>query len=136
MTWKDDLNEYNLSDDSNLDDAALADQAPGNKDIGLINQANGAGFLIRKDQTMQGFSDYGLGFSFDPRTKSLSVYAQTINLYTQKINKSSTQNLTFFQGDYKDVMDMVEQKEALSQQDQESDDENLEDGEGFYGELQ
>lgn len=55
------------------------------KDVALLNQHSGSGFVARDSGVVEGWAGNSLGFRFDPETDSLTVMATNIILMTKKI---------------------------------------------------
>lgn len=55
------------------------------RDVALLNQNSGAGFVARDSGVVEGWAGNNLGFSFNPETDSLTVMATNIILMTKKI---------------------------------------------------
>ncbi|WP_089097198.1 hypothetical protein [Parageobacillus galactosidasius] len=107
--WKDELWELDSMPTQELDELFIQSAEAKRNDVGLINPSNGAGILIREDQTIEAFADYGLGFRIDPVTQSFSIFAPTIKLfYNKKEEISWDEEFTYFRGEYEEMKDILE----------------------------
>jgi hypothetical protein len=107
--WKDRLFEMDALPNEEIDDMLVKSSEAKNHDVGLINPHNGAGLLIREDQSIEAFSDYGLGFRIDPVTQSVSIFAPTIKFFCNKKEEFNwNDEFTYLRNEYKDVIDILE----------------------------
>lgn len=107
--WKDELWELDSMPAEELDELFIKSSEAKRNDIGLINPSNGAGLLIREDQTIEAFADYGLGFRMDPATQSFSIFAPNIKLfYNKKEEISWNETFTYFRGEYSEIKKILE----------------------------
>lgn len=96
--------------DEAIDDVLEHQRHSGSEDVGLINPNVGAGIMVRENGKIEAFSDYGLGFSFDPETQSLNVFAPNINIFHQNIEKANyNHHLTFFKNEYEEARKKLEE---------------------------
>jgi hypothetical protein len=104
MSWKDDLFSLNMLQSEDLDELAESSTEAKNDDIGMVNSVSGAGILARENGTLEGFADYGLGFRFSRDSQALMVFAPSIHLFTQDIQKhDKVVRNTYLRDEYGDI---------------------------------
>jgi hypothetical protein len=110
--WKDRLFEMDSLPNDEIDEMLIKSSEAKKNDVGIINPNNGAGMLIREDQTIEAFADYGLGFRIDPVTQSFSIFAPTIKFFCNKKEEFNwNEHFTYLRDEYKDVIDILEGEE-------------------------
>ena len=80
-SWLKTLNDMHFKNDQNLDEAVQEKTQATTNDVGLINPVSGAGVMARENGKLEGYADYGLGFRFDPASKTYSVFASKIRFF-------------------------------------------------------
>lgn len=110
MNWQERLIDANSVSFPNMEEVYEESYATKEKDIGLVHPETGAGLLIRRDKKMECFADYGLGFKFDPDTKSLSIYASNIKLHANKIQQMNYDEAATFSEEYEEIKTILNNK--------------------------
>lgn len=72
-------------DTMDIEEEASESNTVFSKDVGLLNQNSGAGYVARDTGVLEAWSANNLGFAFNPETDSLTVMATNIVLMTKKI---------------------------------------------------
>lgn len=110
MSWKDDLYELDMTEAQDLDE--LSEQSTESKpnDVGFINPNSGAGILGRENGTLEGFADYGLGFRFSRDSQSLLVFAPSIHVFSNDIQKhDKVIRNTYLKDEYGDIEEILQE---------------------------
>lgn len=111
MSWQEDFMKLQTKEAENIDDMAEVTGQTKDNDVGFVNSITGAGVLSREDGSLEGFSDYGLGFRFDPDHQALMIFAPHIHLFTSSIKQhQQLEDPVYFDGEYKEVLDLLKEK--------------------------
>lgn len=111
-TWKEQLFAMDTQPLQSMNDVAEEAYSTKANDIGLVHPVTGAGLLIRENNKIEAYANFGLGFRLDPETQSFSVFAPKIKFFTNELKTYDyEENKSYFQGEYKDIIDLLEEKE-------------------------
>jgi hypothetical protein len=108
--WVKNLNDLMLTEDENIDEMYASSTKAQGEDIGFINKKSGAGILARESGVLEGFAYYNLGFRFDPKYMTLSLFAPTIQLFCQNFKVYDHADESQFEAlnkEYQEVLDMI-----------------------------
>lgn len=112
MSWQEDFIALQSKEASNIDDVADVTGIAKNDEIGFVHTKTGAGVIARDDGALEGYSDYGLGFRFDPDHQALLVFAPHIHLFTGSVKThEQLQAPVYFDSEYKEVLELLEAKD-------------------------
>lgn len=89
MTNEDRLFALLRQDVMDIDEEASQHGSVYSKDVAVINEESGSGFVARADGTVELSASTGLGFRLDPETDTLIVNATNILLMTERIVQQS-----------------------------------------------
>ncbi len=111
--WRDEFESFILQDRQNIDYLADTETQAKQKDIGLINEDNGAGLLIREDSSIECSSDFGLGFKLDPKYKAMLLFAPNLHIFSDNIQTHKALNtIEYINGDYEKALEIVQQNKG------------------------
>ncbi|ECP9029742.1 hypothetical protein FU976_07970 [Campylobacter jejuni] len=117
MGWKEDLYDLDLMQAEDLDDLADVSTESKNDDIGFVNPTSGSGILARENGTLEGFADYGLGFRFSKDSQSLMVFAPSVHIFSQDIQKhDKVVKNTYLRDEYSDIESILSEVEITQKE--------------------
>lgn len=115
MGWKEDLYDLDIIAAEDLDVIAETSTEAKNDDIGFVNSKSGAGILARENGTLEGFADYGLGFRFSRDSQSLMVFAPSVHIFSQDIQKhDKVVTTTYLRDEYSDIENILSEVQLTS----------------------
>lgn len=110
-SWKSNLENLLLKDQQDIDYLADTNTQAKKEDVGLINEENGAGILIKKDGSIEASSDYGLGFRLDPKYKSMIIMAPNLHIFSDNIEKhAAIPKGKYINNEYEEALRIIQNK--------------------------
>jgi len=107
-SWLQKLNALQTKKDQNLDIVAQKKTQASTDDVGLINPVSGAGIMARESGRLEGYADYGLGFRFDPESKTFSVFASRIRFFTSDFKVvDESQATERIDSDFAEILELI-----------------------------
>lgn len=109
MSWKQKLTDLDLRPSEDIDFLTETSTEAKENDIGLINSISGSGLLAKENGDLEGYADYGLGFRFSRKKQALMVFAPSIHVFSQNIQKHTDMKAnSYLKDELKDVHDLLQ----------------------------
>lgn len=106
-TWKDELFEEMYTPYPTMEKVYQDVYSTKEEDIGMVHPTRGTGILLRKNGTIEGFADYNLGFRIDPDSSVFSIYAPTIRIHADSIEKIKYEDVSYFTGEIAEIKEYM-----------------------------
>ena len=81
MKWVHKIDKLKFDVGKNIDEMMKQKEYIKRDEVGIIHSKNGAGLVVKDDGSIQCFSDYGLGFEINKKTKSIHLYASKMKIF-------------------------------------------------------
>lgn len=109
MSWKQKLTNLDLRVTEDIDFLTETATEAKENDVGVINSISGAGILARENGDLEGYADYGLGFRFSRKKQALMVFAPSVHVFTQNLQKHTDMKPnSYLKDELKDVHDLLQ----------------------------